>query len=206
MGWYDWFANVYDASLEKLYADARVEAAATLDLASARRVLDVPTGTGQSLDAIVERMQGSGTIVAVDLSEGMLTRARARAEASGFAERIEFRQSDARTLADTGPVDRLHIFLGLTAMSDYDETFSHLWDLLEPGGKVVVVDVHSATLSLQGRMVNLVARADIRRRVWEPLQAVCEDFHKTDLPADSRYGGTLWLASGRKPSSESSNR
>jgi ubiquinone/menaquinone biosynthesis C-methylase UbiE len=199
MGWYDWFSHIYDSSLERLYAEARREAAAALDLGEARLVLDVPTGTGQSLGRLFERMPEGAKIVAVDLSEGMLRRAQARAELAGLAGCVEFRLGNARTLADVGRIDRLHVFLGLTTMPDYAATFDNLWSLLEPGGTAVVVDVYADKLGFQGRMVNLVARADIRRRAWEPLEAACVDFKRTELPADPRYGGTLWLASGRKP-------
>jgi hypothetical protein len=48
-------------------------------------------------------------------------------------------------------------------------------------------------------MVNLVARADIRRKVWEPLERVAEGFEKRDLPSRREHGGQLILASGRKP-------
>lgn len=199
MAWYDWFSGFYDSSLEQLYAAARQRAAESLQLDSAQRVLDVPTGTGQSLDALLPLLPDTAQVVAVDLSEGMLRRAKRRAERGGHAQRIEFRCGDALTLADVGAIDRLHVFLGLTAMNNYAEVFEHLWSLLQPGGLAVVVDVHSESLGLQGHLVNLVARADIRRRVWEPLQARAEDYERSELPADARYGGTLWLARGRKP-------
>lgn len=207
MAWYDFFAGFYDASLEKLYADARQRAAGALALGEASRVLDLPTGTGQSLDPLVERLSEDGVVLGVDLSPGMLTRAKKRAEGKGFADRVRLRQGDVHELdgdlleeaLGVRTVDRLHVFLGLTAFPRHVEAFENLWSLLEPGGRAVVVDVHAETLGFQGRMVNLVARADIRRRAWEPLERLAEDYTRTDLPADLRFGGNLWLASGRKP-------
>ena len=88
----------------------------------------------------------------------------------------------------------------MTAFPRYEEAFERLFGLLAPGGRAVVVDVYAQKLGLQGRLVNLVARADIRRPAWEPLERLCEDFEKVELSTDWRLGGTLWLASGRKPS------
>jgi ubiquinone/menaquinone biosynthesis C-methylase UbiE len=199
MSWYDWFSRFYDSSLERLYAGAREAAADALELQSATRILDVPTGTGQSLDALLARANPSAQIVAVDLSAGMVQRAQARATNKGYLDRVEFRVADANSLDNVGPIDRLHVFLGLTAMPEYSAVFEQLWSLLAPGGRAVVVDVHAAKLGLQGRMVNLVARADIRRPVWQPLERLCVEYKRVELPADARYGGSLWLASGRKP-------
>lgn len=116
-------------------------------------------------------------------------------------------QADARTLsadelsAAGAPanIDRLHIFLGLTAFPDWTDAFANLWGLLRPGGRCVVVDVHADPLTFQGRMVNLVARADIRRRFWEPLEAVAEGYERSELPSLPDHGGQLYLCAGNKP-------
>ena len=67
------------------------------------------------------------------------------------------------------------------------------------GFGTVVVDVHAAKPGLQGRFVNLVARADITRRAWEPLERLAVDFERAALPRNAKRGGELWLASGNKP-------
>ena len=50
--------------------------------------------------------------------------------------------------------------LGLTAFPEWEAAFDHLWALLAPGGRMAIVDVHAARPDFQGKMVNLVARAD----------------------------------------------
>lgn len=54
-------------------------------------VLDVGTGPGRYLSLLVPR---AGRLVGVDLSEGMLGPARARAEAEGYANELELRAGD----------------------------------------------------------------------------------------------------------------
>jgi len=63
----------------------------------------------------------------------------------------------------------------------------------------VIVDVHAERLGLQGFMVNRIARADIRRRFWEPLERVALRFERGDLPYRSEHGGQIMLATGDKP-------
>lgn len=198
MGWYDWFANFYDRSLEPLYRDARRAAAEALRVAPEHAVLDLPCGTGQSFNYLAPRCR---RLVGVDLSAGMLRRAHTRAGQHGWTH-LSLVQRDVHALAPAdlaGPIDRLHVFLGLSTFPRWEAAFEHLWQLLAPGGRCVVVDVHAERLGLQGRMVNLVAGADIRRRTWEPLSRLATSFTREDLPRRREHGGQIFLAAGDKP-------
>ena len=195
MGWYNFFSGFYDRSLEKLYRDAR--ASAVEALAPTGRVLDAPCGTGQSFEGLAVAEQ----VIGLDLSRGMLAKAGKRIVAKGLSN-IQVVEGDVTTVTSDaigGPVDRLHVFLGMSAFPDPDAAFANLWSLLKPGGRAVIVDVFTEKLGLQGRMVNLVARADIRRRSWEPLEKRATDFSRRDLPSLKKHGGTLFLAHGTKP-------
>lgn len=198
MGWYDWFSGFYDASLEKVYAEARASAADALALGGAKRILDLPTGTGQSLGPLLERADEGAVVIGADLSPGMLQQATKRVAKHGWGERVQLVEADVHSVA-VPTYDRLHVFLGLTAFPRFEEAFAHLWEGLAPGGRAVVVDVYAEKPGFQGKMVNLVARADITRRAWEPLEQRCEGFSKESLPPNPKYGGDLWLASGDKP-------
>jgi ubiquinone/menaquinone biosynthesis C-methylase UbiE len=203
MAFYDLFANVYDATLERAYAPQRALAAEALSLEPAAIVLDVPCGTGQSFDLIAPQLGPDGMLLAADASSGMLKRATARAG----ARNIRCFQADAATLTLAQLSDaagrsliptRLHVFLGMSVFSDMRATFDNLWKLLAPGGVCVLVDVHSERLGVQGWLVNQIARAEIRRRFWEPLERVAQNFERHDLPYDKQHGGQIMLASGRK--------
>jgi ubiquinone/menaquinone biosynthesis C-methylase UbiE len=209
MGFYDVFSHVYDASLEKLYVEQRGVAARVLELTPDSVVLDVPCGTGQSFVGIAERLGPGGMLVGVDASAGMLKRASQRAGRELAARSIphaliaaDASRLDRDTLALHGcarPITHLHIFLGMSVFPQMEQTFETLWGLLAAGGRCVLVDVHSERLGLQGRMVNLVAGADIRRRFWEPLERVAADYRRQDLSFRKEHGGQIMLAQGRKP-------
>ncbi|MFV8753034.1 class I SAM-dependent methyltransferase [Nannocystaceae bacterium ST9] len=206
MGWYDLFANFYDRSLEPLYREQRRAAAEALELEPGHSVLDLPCGTGQSFAELAKRVTPGGVVLGVDFSDGMLDKAQARIDRATDWTNVHVIQADVHLLDDKRlvktiarpQVDRLHVFLGLTAFPNWEAAFDRLWSLLAPGGRCVIVDVHAEQPSLQGHMVNLVARADIRRKVWAPLERVAEQFEKHDLPSRREHGGQLILASGRK--------
>lgn len=204
MGWYDIFAGFYDRSLEKLYRDARaaaVEALAAGGRARGARVLDLPCGTGQSLDGLAAAVGAGGRVIGADLSRGMLGRATKRVARRGLGDVVELRHVDVHEASAErigGPVDLLHVFLGMSTFPRPDEAFERLWGLLVPGGRAVIVDVHAERLGFQGRMVNLIARADIRRRSWEPLERRAVGFERHALPSLRQHGGTLFLAVGEK--------
>lgn len=207
MGWYDLFARFYDRSLEPLYVQSRAAAVEALQLRPGHVVLDVPCGTGASFPGIRAAIGDHGLLVGIDRSAGMLARARDRIHTAAWTNVVlgeaDVHAIDAAMLAEIAgrelAVDRLHVFLGLTAFDRWEEAFARLFGLLAPGGRCVIVDVHAEHPSVQGRMVNLVARADIRRRVWAPLEAVSADARRTELPSLPKHGGTLILAAGNKP-------
>lgn len=197
MPWYDYFSRAYDASLEALYAAPREIACNTLDVRPGQRVLDLPVGTGQSLPLLTRALGGEGRITGVDLSPGMLARARERAAAQGW-NHVEFVNADVSTLQLDAPFDRVLIFLGLSTFPEWEAAFLRIWQTLAPGGRIVIVDVHSESLGVQGWLVNLIARADIRRKTWQPLEAVATDFTRVTLPQNPKYGGEIFCVTGTK--------
>ena len=203
MAWYDLFAKIYDQSLEGIYADARSTCARALASSREHVVLDLPCGTGASFAGLGAE---GATLLGGDLSAGMLRLAAQRAASMAnvgiqIAE-LNVMQLSPETLAEAFPghsqVDRIHVFLGMTVFPHPDEAMERLWSVLRPGGQLLMADVYAEKLGFHGRMVNLVARAEIRRRAWEPLEARAESFERVELPPDARYGGTLYYALGKK--------
>lgn len=193
MAWYSWFSHMYDASLERLYAPHR--AVAFADLEPAERALVVPCGTGQDLPFLVER---ADAILGVDLSPGMLQRAQARVDREGWTN-VELAERDV--LAVEGEVFDLVVWsLGLTVVPDHEAALAHTWSLLRPGGRMVIFDAWAERRSFQTWQVELLARAHLDRKVWEPLEARAEDFSLSflDDASPGTFGGRLLVARGRK--------
>jgi ubiquinone/menaquinone biosynthesis C-methylase UbiE len=189
MGWYDVFSSFYDGSLERLYLPFRQAAAERLALAPGQRVLDAGTGTGQSLDVLSPAVGPSGLVVGVDLSRGMLL----TLDRAAVAEHLPAGRGFDRALA----------FLVMSALPEWELATERVWSLLEPGGTMLIVDAHTDAIGLQGHLVNLTARADIRRRVWSRLETLSEGFTLERLPAPYSVGGDIVVARGTKPAASS---
>lgn len=207
MSWYDVFSSFYDSSVEALYVPFREAAAARLEIAPGMRVLDAGCGTGQSFDLLSPAAGERGRVVGVDLSSGMLSVAAKRIAKKGLENvrlaRSSLLELDRSVLAEhldgARGFDRALCFLVLSALPDFEEATRRVWSLVEPGGTMMIVDAHAEKLGFQGRMVNLTARADIRRPVWRELERLAEAFTLERLEAPRSVGGDIVIARGRKP-------
>ncbi len=203
--WYDFFSLFYDRALERRYRRPRAEAVAALQATPGSLVLDLACGTGQNF-ALLQAAVGEGAIVGVDLSGGMLRRARRRVEKAGWTN-VHLVQADVHAfgpdrLAEAcgrSTVDFVICTLGMTVMADWEGAFRRGYELLRSGGRIVLFDGYAERRVLQTWGAQLVARADLSRRFWEPLEAVAEDFRLISLPGSPHvFGGRLFVAAGRK--------
>lgn len=200
--WYDFFSLVYDRALEDLYRPFRPAAVEALRLVPGATVVDLPCGTGQSLDGLTAAVGPSGRVVGLDASTGMLKRARRRVQRNGWANvTLHERRADAvgPNVLGGGLADGVLCALGLTAFPDGEAAFERAFGLLRPGGRFVLLDVYARERTRQTASVELVARADLSREAWRPLEAACPDFERRVLPADPAvFGGELYVASGTR--------
>ncbi len=204
--WYDVFSLFYDRALEKRYRSARAEAVAALRASPGSLVLDVACGTGQNFDPLQQSLAG-GTIIGVDRSSGMLKRARRRVARARWtnvhlvqSDIQDFGASQLERYAGRSSVDGVLCTLGLTVIDDWEAAFRRSYDLLRPGGRIVLFDAFAEEWVLQTWGAALVARADLSRPFWRPLEEVAADYSRVRLPGSPRvFGGRLYLASGTKP-------
>lgn len=206
MSWYDRFARVYDGSVERVYAPYRERIVAAAGLKEGGVVLDLPTGTGPNLPWLAAAVGGAGTIVAVDLSAGMLARARARSLPEP-APAVRFLEADAVALdaaqlaaVGVGGLDAVVVTLGLTVFPAWEQVFEATFALLRPGGSYVIFDIYQDRWVPQSALVRWIAQADMSREVWRPLEAASQGFSLSWLPGSRHvHGGRPLLAVGRAP-------
>ena len=204
--WYNIFSLFYDRALEDLYAPFRPAAIEAMQLSGGETVLDVPCGTGQSLNGLVESVGETGAVLGVDASGGMLRKAQRRIRREGWGN-VQTKQARAEAIDSAWlsrsigqpHVDGILCAIGLTALPNWEATFDRMFSCLRAGGRFVLFDVYAAEPTRESKSVELVARADLSRDVWRPLEARCEDFERTVLPADVKtFGGELYVAAGTK--------
>ncbi len=146
-----------------------------LDPRAGQRILDVATGTGMVAAELLSRAQCS--VVGVDQSAEMLSRARARfaAEPPG---RIELRQAQAEQLPfDDASFDGLSFTYLLRYVEDPAATMTELARVVRPGGRV--------------------ASLEFGVPPWAPARVAWRLYTGLGLPALGRLASPEWGRVGR---------
>ena len=136
---YDPLTDPYDRFVGR-YSGRYVERIAFLaEFKPGDRVLDVGTGTGIVALHAADRVGESGRVTGIDLSEGMLAHARAKADKAKLVGRVEFRRMDAEHL-ELGDAS-FDIAVSLFALRHFpnpDAALAQMHRALRPGGRLVV--------------------------------------------------------------------
>ncbi len=206
MKWYDFFSNIYDSSLEKLYFESRTRAVELLDLKDGQILLDVACGTGANFKHILAK-DIELNIYGTDFSSGMLRRGQAAIDKNQW-ENIKLFQADARELTpeyvreqtkQEAGFDRIICVLGLSVIPDWETVLDKMLGLLKDEGKIVIVDVFAEKRDFNTWLVEKIAKADLDRPIWQTLKEKTTDFHAEYLPVkESKVGGKLFVSAGVK--------
>lgn len=103
------------------------------------RVLDVACGTGEPAISIAIQLNGTGEVVATDISSGPLEVGEGRAKERGLTN-IRFQQGDVHRLPfDDASFDRITCRLGVMFFSDLPRALREMRRVLRPGGMTVLL-------------------------------------------------------------------
>jgi demethylmenaquinone methyltransferase / 2-methoxy-6-polyprenyl-1,4-benzoquinol methylase len=135
---YDFLNRVLSVGRDRSW---RARAVALASLGPDEVGLDLGIGTGDLAVALLAASDPSARIVGVDLSEEMLARVRARANALGLATRLEARRADAQALPFTdGSFDRVTAGFTVRNFGDLDAGLREMRRVLRPGGRAVILE------------------------------------------------------------------
>jgi len=170
-------------------------------------VLDLACGTGQNFPHLVENFGSETQIIGIDLSPGMLAKAQKRIDKNGWGN-VSLLEVDAQKLDQEAinshlgkklKINCIVSTLALVVIPDWEKVFDNLVDLLSPGGQFLMMEVYAKRKVPQTYYTELIARADLKRKVWEPLEKVSERFEYKELKGSPHlHGGTLYVATGYK--------
>lgn len=132
---YSAFSGVYDRVFGKVFQDSREVLARSLDARSGD-VLEVGVGTGLLLPLYAGRCRITG----IDLSEGMLAKARERVAQLGLANvRLERMDAGAMTFPDDS-FDTVVAAYVVTAVPDHRAVMNEIVRVTRPDGRIMLVN------------------------------------------------------------------
>jgi SAM-dependent methyltransferase len=104
-------------------------------------VVDIGCGAGTDLLIAARRVGPAGRAIGVDMTDEMLQRARAGAEASGLGN-VELRRGDATSLPVADRSVDVVISNGvLNLVPEKSTALGEIWRVLRPGGRVQIADI-----------------------------------------------------------------
>lgn len=138
-------------------------------------VLDLGSGAGFDCFLASNRVGSSGRVIGVDMTDGMLEKARGNAEKGGYRN-VEFRKGFIEDL----PVEDSHVDVVISncvinLSPEKDRVFREAFRVIKPGGRLIVSDI-VLRKDLSGRMrdsitayVGCVAGADLRGKYLDRM-------------------------------------
>ena len=138
-GWKDWWQTV-EVAAQKV-SDRLVELA---QIKAGQKVLDIATGVGEPAITAARKLAGSGNningtgyVLATDVSTQMLTIAKQRAAELGLQDIIEFKEADAEMLElSDSTFNAVLCRWGLMFMPYLNNALGRIYQTLVPGGRL----------------------------------------------------------------------
>ncbi len=128
----------YDAEPLSFWSHCGRHTVERLALQPGARVLDVPCGTGASAIPAAQAVGPGGYVLACDMAERMLARARDKSVRLGLRQ-MEFRQADMRALGEAdASFDAVTCVFGVFFVADMAAQVRALWRLIKPGGQLAI--------------------------------------------------------------------
>ena len=138
-GSYDPVTDPYDRFVGRFSGRYVARIAFLANFRPGDRVLDVGTGTGIMALHAADRVGELGRVTGIDLSEGMLAYARAKADLAKLSARVEFRRMDAEHLeVEDASFDVAVSLFALRHFPNPDAALAQMRRGLRAGGRLVI--------------------------------------------------------------------
>ena len=102
-------------------------------------VIEIGCGTGKNLELLSAAAGPGGTVFGIDVSKGMLSRAIGRKEKNNLTN-VELILTDASDYTPSKKINAVLFSLSYATMIHRREVLKKMWNLISPGGRVVIMD------------------------------------------------------------------
>ena len=139
---YDLLNHTLSLGIDKRWRKAAID---SLRPYTPKRILDVATGTGD-FALLAARELHPAELLGVDLSEGMMSVARQKAERDHMSSVIHFQKEDCLNLSlDSDSFDAVTVAYGIRNFEDLDKGLGEMLRVLRPGGRLVIIELTAPT-------------------------------------------------------------
>jgi ubiquinone/menaquinone biosynthesis C-methylase UbiE len=125
----------------RVHAEVERAVRGTLSLTAPRRILDVGTGYGMSVQLLTEQFRNRARIWSIDPSRSVILDMRKSARHSGASWHVSFKQAEAEALPF--PATKFDLVISLVALHHFSNPEKGLREMvrvLAPRGKLIVAD------------------------------------------------------------------
>jgi len=180
INYYDKFSNVYDWFSPKwYYHEAKVYAIEQLALKSGDTVLNLPCGTGQNFEYLQKYLNGTDWNNIKIIKE----------DATQINKKWVANHIDGSVKIDTILCD-----LGLSGFPGWEQVIDNMLDLLEPNGRLVIMDWYIPKPTLRGAFIKWIGKGEVNRPVYQYLKSKVANFEVNT----SFKRGDVFVATGIK--------
>jgi demethylmenaquinone methyltransferase/2-methoxy-6-polyprenyl-1,4-benzoquinol methylase len=141
--YYSWRATNYDAGTG-FEAEHHDEALRLANVQEGQHVLEIAAGTGRATTGLALAVGETGKVDALDLSEAMLSQARAKLERLELSDRVHFKQGNARALPypdETFDLVYNGYMFDLIPLDGFLPILKEMGRVLKPGRKLVLLNM-----------------------------------------------------------------
>ena len=154
----------------------RASAVDRLALKTGATVLEVGCGTGSNFGLLEKAVGPAGEVLAVDFSDAMIARARARCRKHGW-NNITLLAQDAAEMVLPSQVDAALFSVSYSVMPDPQKALRQAWKYLRNSGSLVILDARLGD-GMMARLARPLVKAlsdatvlgDLDRRPWDDLK------------------------------------
>ena len=178
----------------------RTRAVDQLKLRRGNRVLEVGCGTGRNFPFLRDAVGPEGYVCGIDLSEGMLRRARKLCHRRQWTNFVLIK-ADAADYASQELFHGALFGFSYNVMPHHRSVLRQVWKQLRPGGRLVIMDARLPP-GLFGKLIRPFATWLMKQtllgnpfiRPWKHHAALVDDFQMEDF----RFG-SYYICCGTKP-------